>query len=43
MATLVWPSISDTTLGLTAFPFDRDLFSRADRIDNALNVNVANN
>lgn len=25
------------------FPFDRDLFSRADRIDNALGVNVANN
>lgn len=26
-----------------AWPFDRDLFSRADRIDNALGVNVANN
>ncbi len=25
------------------FPFDRDLFSRADRIDDALGVNVANN
>lgn len=25
------------------FPFDRDLFARADRIDNALAINVANN
>lgn len=25
------------------WPFDRDLFSRADRIDNALGVNVQNN
>lgn len=25
------------------FPFDRDLYSRADRIDNALNVNIATN
>lgn len=25
------------------FPFDRDLFARADRLPNALGVNVANN